>query len=33
MSYRIQSGDTLSALAQRYGTSVDSLMKANFNFT
>ena len=29
MSYRIQSGDTLSGLAKRYGTSVDSLMKAN----
>ncbi|NBD10335.1 MULTISPECIES: LysM domain-containing protein [Corallococcus] len=29
MSYRIQSGDTLSALAQRYGTSVGELMKAN----
>jgi LysM repeat protein len=28
-SYRIQSGDTLSALAQRYGTSVNALMKAN----
>ncbi|RKH50627.1 LysM domain-containing protein [Corallococcus sp. AB049A] len=33
MSYRIQSGDTLSALAQRYGTSVDSLMKANPQIT
>jgi len=29
MSYRIQSGDTLSALAKRYGTSVDALQKAN----
>ncbi|NOK10496.1 LysM peptidoglycan-binding domain-containing protein [Corallococcus exercitus] len=29
MSYRIQSGDTLSGLAKRYGTSVDALMKAN----
>jgi hypothetical protein len=29
MSYRIQSGDTLSALAKRYNTSVGDLMKAN----
>ncbi len=29
MSYRIQSGDTLSRLAQRYNTSVGALMKAN----
>ncbi|WP_338871745.1 LysM peptidoglycan-binding domain-containing protein [Myxococcus stipitatus] len=29
MSYRIQSGDTLSALAQRYGTTVSALMKEN----
>lgn len=29
MSYRIQSGDTLSALAQRFGTSVQSLAQAN----
>jgi hypothetical protein len=29
MSYRIQSGDTLSKLARRYNTSVSSLMKAN----
>jgi LysM repeat protein len=29
MSYRIQSGDTLSKLARRYNTSVSSLMKSN----
>lgn len=29
MSYRIQSGDTLSGIARRYGTSVGALMKAN----
>ncbi len=29
MSYRIQSGDTLSALAVRFGTTVDALAKAN----
>jgi LysM repeat protein len=29
MAYRIQSGDTLSKLAQRYHTSVSSLMKSN----
>ncbi len=29
MSYRIQSGDTLSALARRNGTTVTALMKAN----
>src|SRR5438067_7005541 len=29
MSIRIKPGDTLSALAQRYGTSVDALMRAN----
>jgi LysM domain len=28
-TYRIQSGDTLSALAKRYDTSVGALMKAN----
>ncbi|NMO19745.1 LysM peptidoglycan-binding domain-containing protein [Pyxidicoccus fallax] len=28
-SYRIKSGDTLSGIAQRYGTSVSALMKAN----
>jgi murein DD-endopeptidase MepM/ murein hydrolase activator NlpD len=28
-SYRIQSGDTLSGIAKRYGTSVSALMKAN----
>jgi LysM repeat protein len=28
-TYRIQSGDTLSALASRYGTSVSALAKAN----
>ena len=27
--YKIQQGDTLSALARQYGTSVDALMKAN----
>jgi hypothetical protein len=31
MDYRIKSGDTLSALAKRYNTDVDSLMKANPN--
>lgn len=29
MSYQIQRGDTLSALARRFGTSVDALMRAN----
>ena len=29
MSYRIQSGDTLSALARKNGTSIAALMKAN----
>ncbi|QSQ11529.1 LysM peptidoglycan-binding domain-containing protein [Myxococcus landrumensis] len=29
MSYRIQSGDTLSALAKRHGTTVNALMEAN----
>lgn len=29
MTYRIQSGDTLSKLAQRYQTSVSELMKSN----
>ncbi|WP_240358868.1 LysM peptidoglycan-binding domain-containing protein [Myxococcus vastator] len=29
MSYRIRSGDTLSALANRFGTSVSALAKAN----
>ncbi|WP_164011714.1 LysM peptidoglycan-binding domain-containing protein [Pyxidicoccus trucidator] len=29
MSYRIQSGDTLSGIARKYGTSVGALMKAN----
>jgi LysM repeat protein len=29
MNYRIQSGDTLSRLAQRHNTSVSALMKAN----
>jgi LysM domain/NlpC/P60 family len=29
MSYRIQSGDTLSGIAKRYNTSVSALMKAN----
>jgi LysM repeat protein len=29
MSYVIQSGDTLSALSRRFGTSVDALMQAN----
>src|SRR5690242_10633699 len=29
MSYSVRSGDTLSALAQRYGTSVSALMKSN----
>lgn len=28
-NYRIKSGDTLSGIAQRYGTSVSALMKAN----
>ncbi|MFP2925443.1 LysM peptidoglycan-binding domain-containing protein [Pyxidicoccus sp. 3LG] len=28
-SYSIKSGDTLSGIAQRYGTSVNALMKAN----
>ncbi|QSQ20934.1 LysM peptidoglycan-binding domain-containing protein [Pyxidicoccus parkwayensis] len=28
-SYRIKSGDTLSAIARQYGTSVGALMKAN----
>ena len=28
-NYKIQSGDTLSALARRFGTSVDALAKAN----
>ena len=28
-NYKIQSGDTLSALAGRFGTSVDALAKAN----
>lgn len=28
-AYRIRTGDTLSGIAQRYGTSVSSLMKAN----
>ncbi len=28
-AYRIQPGDTLSALSRRYGTTVDALMKAN----
>jgi LysM repeat protein len=31
MDYRIKSGDTLGALAKRYNTDVDSLMKANPN--
>ncbi len=29
MSYRIQSGDTLSGIARKYGTSVGELMKEN----
>ena len=29
MDYRIQSGDTLWALARRYGTTVDALARAN----
>jgi LysM repeat protein len=29
MNYQIKSGDTLSRIAQRYGTSVSALMKAN----
>ncbi|MCK8499216.1 LysM peptidoglycan-binding domain-containing protein [Myxococcus fulvus] len=29
MSYRVQSGDNLSTLALRYGTTVDALQKAN----
>lgn len=29
MSYRIQSGDTLSALARRFGTTVQALARAN----
>ena len=29
MSYRIQSGDTLSALSRKHGTTVAALMKAN----
>lgn len=29
MNYSIKSGDTLSQIAQRYGTSVNALMKAN----
>ncbi|MBZ4420750.1 LysM peptidoglycan-binding domain-containing protein [Myxococcus sp. RHSTA-1-4] len=29
MSYRIKSGDTLSGIAKRYGTTVGALMKAN----
>ena len=29
MSYQIRRGDTLSGLAQRYGTSVSALMNAN----
>lgn len=29
MNYSIKSGDTLSQIAQRYGTSVSALMKAN----
>lgn len=32
-SYKIQSGDTLSALAQRYGTTVQALMSANPQIT
>jgi peptidoglycan endopeptidase LytF len=28
-AYKIKSGDTLWALARRYGTSVDAIMKAN----
>lgn len=31
--YRIKSGDTLSGLAKRFNTDVDSLMKANPNIT
>ncbi|MBN1205282.1 MAG: LysM peptidoglycan-binding domain-containing protein [Myxococcaceae bacterium] len=29
MNYKSKSGDTLSQIAQRYGTSVNALMKAN----
>ena len=28
-AYRIRTGDTLSGIAQRYGTSVSALMKSN----
>lgn len=33
MDYKIKSGDTLSALAKRFNTDVDSLVKANPNIT
>src|SRR4051812_25131343 len=29
MSYQIRSGDTLSALSRKFGTSISALMKAN----
>jgi len=32
-AYTIKSGDTLSALAQKYGTTVDALMEANPNIS
>lgn len=33
MQYLIQTGDTLSAIAQRYGTTVDAIMAANPQIT